>query len=255
MATLDLTFQDIYDRVADFLSVSTSDSTALSRVKDITHRGFRNFLYPIHPRTGFRHIWTFLRVYSTINTTNGQWKYALPSDFGRMISGEMYYDESKGYPRVMKRSPEQIMDYRSGIITESWPEIFAVQPVKRDEDQRTRWELWLYPTPHSSFDMGFFYQANPLKPEDTTDYLVGMPEYQEALVESCLAVAEQQDDDVIGIHTTLAESKVDALILSDDNSSSDSCGFLNDSRDHDWFNCNPRGLLIDYDLLNVYPNS
>ena len=252
MSTLNLTFSEIYQEVADFLGLDdiATNTENLNKVKKITYRGFRRFLYPTNPVTRKRHLWSFLKKHGTISTAKDQWKVALPKDFGRLL-GFVNFDDSRGYPKIVKRSSEDIIYFRSGTITSSYPEYFAIQPVLRDNKQETRWEMWFYPTPPQDYRLKFFYLANPEKPENTTDYLVGMPDYQEALLEVCLAVAEQQENDIMGHHTQLSLGLMNELMTSDTQEKSDSYGFWRDGS-IPWKLVDTRSYMVDSNSISVY---
>jgi hypothetical protein len=50
---LQLTFSDIYTKVSEFLGLGSSPTgTDLTKVKDLTYRGYRRFLLPKNVRNG-----------------------------------------------------------------------------------------------------------------------------------------------------------------------------------------------------------
>jgi hypothetical protein len=76
-------------------------------------------------------------------------------------------------------------------------------------------EIWFYPEPDSSYPIQFYYKSDPVKPDNANDYLPGGVKATEAILESCLSVAEIQEDDAAGIHTQLAQKLVQDLIIID----------------------------------------
>lgn len=216
MADLSLSFSDLYSQVSQQLSYGTTPTGAeLTVVKNIVVRAYRQFLFPINPKTGSIHIWSFLKKSWTFATTNLNWKYALPDDF-REIIGNLYFSTMDGYTEVKKVSRDNILQRRVNANTHTVPEVFAVVASDFDVSAGSTWELWLDPVPSGIWNLNLTYIFNPPKPYDTTDKLIGGPLAQEALLELCLAIAEQQEDDLTTRHhTDLAKQLMGQLLLED----------------------------------------
>jgi len=250
MARLTLSYEDIYKKVSEFLGLGSSPTgTNLTKVKDIVARGYRQFLYPIDQRDGELHEWNFLRQYWTLNTTGSKWRYALPVDFADVLT-DFHFDSGTGYPHLRKRSAEQIKEMRAGSTSLAYPEFYAITPSKYDLEIGTVYELWMYPTPNQAYTLATFYRIDPLKPESTTDLLVGGIRATEAILESCLSIAEIQEDDVAGLHTQLADSLIQKLIVADKVTTTDYIGNLYLDRQRIW--PKDRDLLTNTDISNVY---
>lgn len=256
MATLDLTFDALYIKVSEFLGLAAIGSaptgTDLTLVKDITYRGYRAFLHPINRTKGKPHFWSFLKQYYTINTIANKWKYALPKDFNRILTHPQFA-VSTGYYQLKKKDAEYILESRVDSDSSGGPDYYAISPTSYDAAVGTFYEMWLYPKPDSVYLLQFFYLKNPLKVENTTDVLAGGVQAVEAILESCLAIAEQQQDDVAGFHTQKAETLVQDLILSDTGDLAEGIGKLTDPRYTEFWP--PERNLWDVNILdeNVYP--
>jgi len=218
MPTLRLTVNDLILRVSDFLGYTDNTvptGTDLTTVKDIVARGYRRFLYPVDLRTGQAYDWTFLRDLYTVVSENGKWQYQMPENFAEIVTRPVY-GEDEYKLALEKRTPQQILDMRSSGSFSSFPYFYAVVPTGTNNLTGQYDEMWLYPTPGStSYEFKFFIRIDPLKPDVTTEFLVGGVRACEAILESCLAAAEQQDDDKLDIHTQLADRLVQELIASD----------------------------------------
>jgi len=235
MARLTLTLSDLYTKVSNFLSITDTgtaptDDTELATCKDIVYRGYRQFLYPIDTRTGQMHEWSFLKQFYSFNTVSGKWKYALPANFSDFLDNP-HFDDTTGYKELRKVLPEQILESRANIVVNQYPLSYAIAPYTYDNSTGTFYEMWLDPEPDGVYLLKFFYRIDPLKPENDTDYLVGGIRATEAILENCLAVAEQQEDDTIGIHTQLAADLTQKLIISDIQEESDFIGNLSWRKD------------------------
>jgi len=250
MARMTLSYQNLYDEVSFFLGLTargtTPTGTNETLCKAIVDRGIRQFLYPIDMETGTPHEWEFLKVYWDFTTVSGQWKYSLPIDFSDLYS-TLYFDTSGIDPPLLKRSAEQILDMRTGGATSGSPEYFAITPLRYDIEIGSLYEIWLYPTPSQTDTLSGFYRADPVQLSATTDLVVGGIRAIEAILESCLAVAEHQEDDMTSSHhTSKAAELIQKLIKFDKVTQSDKIGNLYSDKDKMW--PTPRGYF-------TYPNT
>lgn len=254
MAKLTLTYQNLYDEVSHFLGLTargtTPTGTNLTLCKSIVDRGIRQFLYSIDIETGAPHEWEFLKVYWDFTTVSGQWKYALPVDFSDVYS-TLHFDASNINPPLLKRNSQQILDMRTGASISGSPEYFAITPLKYDIEIGTLYELWVYPTPSASETLSGFYKADPIQLSATTDLVIGGIRAIEAILESCLAVAEHQEDDMTtSHHTQKAVELVQKLIKFDKVTATDKIGNLYSDKDKVW--PPPRGVYTYPNMDNVY---
>jgi hypothetical protein len=219
MAKLTLTYADLYTQVSNFLGYTgptvAPTGTNLTVCKDIVDRGIRQFLYPIDARYGTPHRWSFLEQYYSFNTIGSQWKYPLPADFSELLT-DFSHDDSQALSPLEKRDAQQIKKMRSITVTSGWPLYYAVVPLKYDLEIGTTYELWLYPTPSQVYTFSTFYRPDPIQLSATTDLVIGGISAVEAILESCLGVAEhQEDDNVTQHHQQKAEELIQKLIRFD----------------------------------------
>lgn len=216
MSRLTWTFSNVYTKVAEFLGLGSSPTgNNLTLVKDITYRGYMMFLYPAHPNTGRRHVWSFLKKMYVVETKSGQWRYALPDDFDRMIRQPQYSAED-GYPQLTKVSVDSILNKRNYGNVSSYPVEYAINVLSFDKEVGTRWEMLLWPEPNSSHDIIFTYEPSIDKPTETTDYFLGGTANSEVILQCALAMAEHQEDDMETTHQMeLARMKLNEAILAD----------------------------------------
>jgi hypothetical protein len=254
MAKMTIGYSDLYSEVSYFLGL-TARATAptgadLTLCKAIVDRGIRQFLYPLD-EMGKPHEWEFLKTYWDFTTISGQWKYALPVDFSDVYS-TLYFDTSSANPPLEKRSAEQILDMRTGGSINGYPEYFAITPSRYDIEIGTLYELWVFPTPSQKETLSGFYRADPVQLSATTDLVIGGIRAIEAILESCLAVAEHQEDEMsTSHHTAKAAELIQRLIKFDKVTQSDKIGNLYRDRDRVW--PPPRGYFTYPDTdNNVY---
>lgn len=203
MARMTLDYEDLYTKISNFLSLTTTGTaptgTNLQTCKDLVHRGIRQFLYPIDRKHGTPHEWSFLKQPWSFSTVSGQWKYAVPIDFSDLLT-DFTFDDGVAFRPLEKRSGQQIEKMRSSITMSGWPEYFALVPQRYDIEIGTTYELWLYPTPGQAYLLSTFYRPDPIKLSATTDLVIGGIPVIEAILETCLGVAENQEDDNTSTH-------------------------------------------------------
>jgi len=226
MAKLILNWSEVYTEVSEFLGLGSSPgATDLATVKAIVSRGLRRFYYSIDAGTRQPHVWSFLKKYHSLSTIADSWKYALPSDYSEMIT-KPSFGESTGYLPLKQRDPQQIIEKRVGSLSTGYPIYYAIAPVTFDDETGTYYEFWVYPTPSGVHQLRFWYKIDPLEPTETTDFFPGGVKSVEAILENCLAVAEQQEDDVVGLHSQLATQLTQDLIIIDKRPTTDRIGNL-----------------------------
>ena len=215
MADMKLQFSNVWTKVSEFLGMGSSPTgTDLTLVKDITYRGYRNFLNPIDIQTGKPYYWSFLLKYSTIVTTGGQWKYPLPSDYANILI-EFIHDTQTGYPPIQKVNEKSILRRRIFSPWSTYPTSYAVTSGTYTKETGSKYEVWFYGEPNAAYIIPYWYIFEPEKVSADTDLFVGNILASEAILESALAIAETQEDDKIDIHTQLANEMVQKLIRMD----------------------------------------
>lgn len=203
MARMTLSYENLYTKVSSFLGLTTTGTaptgTDLTTCKDLVHRGIRQFLYPIDVKYGTPHEWSFLKQYWTFSTSTDQWKYSVPIDFSDLIE-DITFDDDKVLAPLNKVSGQQIEKMRASNTSSGWPMYFALVPQRYDIEIGTTYELWLHPTPSQVYVLSTFYRPDPIKLSATTDLVIGGIPVIEAILESCLGVAEHEADDNQSTH-------------------------------------------------------
>ncbi|MHC4891454.1 MAG: phage adaptor protein [Planctomycetota bacterium] len=193
MATLQLTFSELYNAVSKFLGTygsSGPSGTDLTDAKDAVHGGYRRFLNAYN--------WSFLRPYQTLTTVSGTWIYELPSDFSGII-GTFQFSDDDAYPPLEERSVDIVMDSRTVNDSTTYPEIYAIRPGKYSKETGQTWEVLFYPAPDAAYTLNYRYNIMPEKLSDDNDLHIGGPEVSECLKAFCLAKAELEKDEVSGV--------------------------------------------------------
>lgn len=252
MSNLVLTFSELYLRVSNFLGLTAPEvaptDTNLTVCKAIVYRAYRQFLYPTNLVTGAAHEWSFLKQLYVFNTEGSKYKYPLPDNFSDVLEPP-YFGDSGGYSELTRVGPEQILKLRSATLSSGFPLYFAIVPFSYENEVGTYYEMWIDPVPDAAYQLKMFYRIDPLKPTNSTDYVVGGIRASEAILENCLAVAEQQENNEIGIHTRLAAELTQKLIQTDIQDESDCLGNMSLSRPsmYRWYSA-----VGDDPTINIY---
>lgn len=224
MADLRLSFEDCYKKVSEFLGLGSSPAgTDLTNCKNVVHRAYRRFIYPINAQNGKMHTWSFLVKHTILNTKNSEWVYSLPQDFNRMVS-HFRHEKDSGYPEMQPITMEKIHQMRAGVESTNYPHFYAIRAGRYIKEIGSTYEVVFFETPNANYYLNYAYVFGPPKLSATTDVFVGGDFASEAILENCLAVAEQEYDDVAALHTQLAEKLTQQLIQSDTATVADSVG-------------------------------
>lgn len=228
MATMKWTFKNVYTKVSEFLGLgSTPGTTDKAKVKDIVYRGYMKFLLPLNPRDSEIYVWTFLKQEWKIELEPNKWEYPLPEDFER-FHRKIEYDADERTSQMTLVSLSNIMRERNVMEWASHPKRYAIRTAKFDTSVGSRKELVVYPTPSNRLVVNSTYVMTPAKLEDDGDFFIGGPLESDVILQCCLAVAENDEDEVIGIETQKAVEMMQSLIRKDKGESPDTVGEVRD---------------------------
>lgn len=225
MATLELTYSDIYTKVSEYLGLGspTTDATELVTVKNIVKRGYRRFLMPTDASTAVTigkqkipakpYSWSFLRQTTTLSTVAGTETYQLPVGFNGMIIPPKHTTPQTLNP--VQVPLEVIYQKKSETTGNSYPLYFAIKDGDFNKIVGRRMEIVFNPPPDAAYTYYYTYRFIPEAPVEDGDYFVGPIGSSEAILECALAVAELQEKDTLGVHNDEAERLVQRLIGDD----------------------------------------
>ena len=209
MSSLDLTYSEVYTKVSEYLGLgATPTGDDLAKVKAIVKRGYRKFLMPVDMSTATKktapkpYRWSFLRQTTTLATTAGIDTYDLPSGYNGMIIPLTHTTDETFNPNEVPL--ETIYIKISQSQSDSYPLYFAIKDKDFDPQIGRQKELIFYPKPNQTYTYSYTYRFMPPAPNEDTDFFVGPIGSSEAILETCLAIAELQEKDRIGVHNTEA---------------------------------------------------
>ena len=146
--------------------------------------------------------------------SNGNFR--LPDDFGGLSGNLTFVTEQAGRCPIRVVGPSLIERKRQQDTSSSGtPRLAAFRPKPAEASGAQYWELMIWPEPDGEYEMNYTYNIRPDKLGATQLYHYGGVELSECLRQSCLAVAEQDADDVAGVHTQLFDKLLAAAIEND----------------------------------------
>lgn len=139
----------------------------------------------------------------TAVTLTADGDYRLPDDFA-CLEGTFRFDAASGYAPPILVGESFIRQRRTECESTGTPLYVAVRPQSTTNASGQRFELCAYPTPDTAYTLSYRYSVLPnALVETTNEYPYGGAQHGQTILESCLAVAEQQVTESQGIHTAL----------------------------------------------------
>lgn len=235
----------------------TWSHTESQKVKLALETGLRKFYSPpILPGDKYSHNWSFLKKSYSLTLVEDQFVYDLPEGFAMLSTDEILHEPGTAqmYPPIPLMSEREIMRRNQQILTAGRPQAAAYRPKSPDQNG-TRFELLLWPTPDSEYVLNIRYTINPGMISEEAALPYGNQSASQAIVEACLAAAEEQGGSQ-GLHSKLFMEALAAAVSQDRKvNSPDTLGFNQDRSDvpewdwPNWHNCNAN--IITYNG-NVY---
>lgn len=139
------------------------------------------------------HTWSFLHRMETIEVNQGDSTAQLPQDFVG-VTGEFVIETGKGRLPVVPEA--QLRALIAKDPNEDTPRYASIRSKMGEEGQR--YDLILYPTPKDDLTLSFRYAVNPGDLSDDNQFPYGGRQHAEAVLASCLAVAEDREKGVQG---------------------------------------------------------
>lgn len=255
--TLRLTFNDLILRTAEFLGIALygtdGDEAAqiptnvhdLELCKRLVNDGYRRF-YNSHPSWNWTNQLfsiTFDPAADTDKVVDGDAsRYYMPDGFyGQMLS-PFTYAENTGYQEIYE-APEHVIRARFAQSTvNGYPTEYALRPL-HDDDKR-RWEVVFWPRPHSDHVVTARCRIYPNKLLELADVPNAGLQFDEAILAACLAEAERQRDNAVGVQAAHWTEVLTRAVATDQQTTTKNLG--------DYGGGNPRVPVRFYDGVDGY---
>ena len=242
--TLALKLADIQAKIGVFagwgrgaaFGESTWSDFQQATIDDCTQSGLRRFYYP-EPIEGMAssYEWSFLRPVTSLAFAQGTSTVPLPEDFGGM-DGQLTIvtTTSTAAPWKIEWRNEGFIRERYALTPEmSGPPMFAAeQPIRGTQPTAgQRFQLYLFPLADQDYTLQAAYSINPNYLTGDAPYAYGGPQHTETILESCLAVFEERQDDSAGVHRDAFRRRLMASISMDRKNKPQCLGYNRDRSD------------------------
>lgn len=231
-SSLTLTFADLKTAIGQYLGVSrtvgswTAETAAdVGRILSAAQKQFYEPYYRPVPQAPLKvHVWSFLRARAAITTGSGTQTYTLPEDFAGFLDDYLsisFTSPAKPWSlelTSMKDVLEHIQDFGTSMPSGfSQPMLAAVESVSSTLGTTgQRWQIVMWPTPASTLTVTGQYRLNPNALATDTHYPLGGEAHSQTLLESCLAAAEEfQNDQASTVHRDRFQELLAASIALD----------------------------------------
>lgn len=218
-SALTLGYQDFVEAVGYLLfgARTTYDEGQTLVINRAIDSGYRTFLSA--------HEWRFLRPVGTLTAVAGSDTYALPDDFGSLLSGFDFSPDS-GYPRAEVTNQGKVSSLLASSSSQGTPTYAVLRPLSMDGTSGQRYEVQLYPTPDKEYVMTYEYNmiaSYRLRTE--TPFPVGGFDHGETIKEAMLMEAENSVEDSAGLHTAKYQARLAESIRIDGRNTPKTLGF------------------------------
>lgn len=194
MASLKLTYKDVWQKVAEYRGLGSSPSGSdLIKVKYLTKRGYRKFLMPLDASTGKYYKWKFLEKTTTLSTEVDENTYDLPEGFSSFVIP--FTNSTPIAWNPIEKTLDYIYQLKSQQTSSGYPRYFALQSGEYNENTGQRYKVIFEPTPSASLTYYYTYVYDPPEPVNDDDYFVGGAVESEAILQCALAAAELDKHD------------------------------------------------------------
>ncbi len=214
MATLALTFAEMYQQVQKFLGTYGTSGATAGTPADVDSKYYVNKAYR---RLIVAYEWSFLIGHTSLSTASGKREYELPLGY-RGIRTPFTFTDVVGFPPPTSRTVDEIMEMENYGDFNSWPQYYAIRAGQFTKELGQRFEVLFWPMPDSIYDLFYSYHVMPQKLEVDADIPMGGPEFAECMMQMCLGVAEEEKDEQGGgPQMGAAQALLTTLITADQN--------------------------------------
>jgi len=218
-SALTLGYQDFVEAVGYLLfgARTTYDEGQMLVIHRAIDSGYRTFLSA--------HEWRFLRPVGTITAVAGASTYALPDDFGSLLSGFDFSMDS-GYPRAEVTNQGKVSSLLAYSSTQGTPFYSVLRPLAMNGTSGQRYEVEFYPIPDQEYELTYEYNLIPsYRLREATPFPVGGELHSNTINEAMLMEAENAVEDSAGLHTAKYQALLANSISIDGRNTPDTLGF------------------------------
>jgi len=136
------------------------------------------------------HVWSHMRVLTTLATVAAQQAYDLPSDFGSM-HGRLTFSAATSYPPILFTGAAQIEEWNAyGSTLKGRPTHYATRWQRQTAGLNQRQQLIFWPTPDAAYTIQYRYDINPPAVSESNPYVLGGVRMAQLMLDACRAIGE-----------------------------------------------------------------
>lgn len=173
------------------------------------------YMPPPLDTSGKNHDWSFFHPVGSLDTVADTSAYDLPSDFAA-IEGPLTFDAREAFHVVPVVGEGRVRQAQQHGPPAGKPQIAAVRPKSSNGGTAAvAYEMVMAPTPDAVYALSFRYTVIPPDIGAVKTVPYGNSLYPQAIVESCLAVAENRMEDRGQVHQGLFLQHLAAAVSRD----------------------------------------
>lgn len=258
-SSLNIAYLDLQKDIAFFLGWNTDPALRTAReqtaIDSFTKSGLRQFYFPPPIDGGSAtYEWSFLRPVATLTLAQGAQSTALPDDFA-CLDGNVTLSVANEVTFPLKVFGEGMLRaaYARNSSLTGRPEMVAVAPLKTNTvNTSQRFSLLSYPIADQDYTLTLAYTILPEYLSGIKPYAYGGAAHAETILASCLAIAEQRNDDAMTVNTIKFKERLAASIGFDRRLKPQQYGYNGDRSDYRgrsngrWWNGAYDSLIVTY---------
>jgi len=140
--------------------------------------------------------------------------YDLPDDFGALV-GNLHFATEENRRQIAIVPLSQILERRARYDLVQAPQLAAIRYKDSDGSDGQRQEILFWPRPDTYYNLWYTYEVYSGALTDSYPYPLGGMQMAELYIESCLAVAEQRENQEAGLHTQLFQALLEDALARD----------------------------------------
>jgi len=160
--------------------------------------------------------WSFLQPLITVVTADGVDNVPLPEDYAGIVGHITFVSTTTTYSKIMHVSEGQVREQLAlhpGL--EGIPTIACVRPLSMAPTSGQRFTLGLFPKPDAVYTLRLQINVAPGKLSDKNPFPYGGPVHSETIKAACLAAAEKEMGDTVGVMAAKYAECLSASVASD----------------------------------------
>lgn len=136
------------------------------------------------------HVWSHLRILTTLTMVADQQAYGVASDFGAMHD-VMVFTDTNSYPPVVRTAASEIEKWQSyGTSLRGRPSHYGIRWKRQNTGANQEQEIIFWPVPDGAYVVQYRYDINPPAITASNPYVLGGLRMAQLMLDACRAIGE-----------------------------------------------------------------